>query len=77
MHRLLKSLHIQRVSALYICHLQGCHLQLYLHHYLNHKLSQLTRCYVTYVDEPHCHFVYGTTLCGDDLFSVWKMPYVW
>ena len=44
--------------------------KLYLHHYLNHKLSQLTRCYVTYVDEPHCHFVYGTTLCGDGLVNV-------
>jgi hypothetical protein len=48
MHPLLKSLYIQRVSALYVCHLQGCH-KLYLHHYLNHKLSQLIRCYVTFI----------------------------
>jgi hypothetical protein len=52
MHHLLKSLYIQRVSADYMFAIfRDVTYKLYLHHYLNHKLSQLTRCCVTYIDE--------------------------
>jgi hypothetical protein len=50
MHRLLKSLYIRRVSADYrFAIFRDVTYKLCLHHYLNHKLSQLTRCYVTYI----------------------------
>jgi hypothetical protein len=50
MHHLLKSLYIQRVSADYrFAIFRDVTYKPYLHHYLNHKLSQLTRCYVTYI----------------------------
>jgi hypothetical protein len=53
MHRLLKSLHIQRVSAYMFAIFRDVTFKLHLHHYLKHTLSQLTRCYVTYIDETH------------------------